>query len=343
MLLFRKRPSIGIGFDIGASGLKIAITEKENEDYIVRDIIVAELPEGCIDKGEIKEPDVLIDILRDVKRSLPKGEVSVVLSPSKSAIVSFTTNTTNNLKEQVEEEIKKRIPFFTNIEISMDYTFKEVDKSKFVVTVVVGKKDKVDEIVELFDTAGIEVSSVTSSYVATANAAILCYPEISEHSGAVVVDFGYHITSCVCVKAGAIIHGGYSETGIMHLEEKIAKGLSLPREEVKGRLTSSDIDIYSLNSFVIEFLTSFVPEIEGYISMCLSDTSVECNKSLFLGCGGAIDIAPLWEHLRTAFSLAGPMEILDISGRLKIYHEALKKLQSVGTGRLIPAIGASLV
>ncbi len=343
-LILGKKEQIGVGIDIGSTAVKIAVTELDREGkYTLLDVVEAPLPPKAVEKGEIHDPKEVVKTLKSIKNRLPRGRVCFTFSPYKSTIFSFTApRDAKNIDAMVERELKKRIPVSMS-ELAVDYTRIEYSSKESIVTVVVGKKKAIEESVNLIGDAGIHVDSLTSTYVTIANVALLCYPELADSQGALVIDMGYSITSCICIKGGAVTHGGYIENGVKTLEEAAASMQGTGWEEVRRALIEKKLPDEVKEPAILSFIEKVAPEIDAYLTMCQSESPIKCTSLSVLGCGGGMDIPDLPQEM--GFSLSSPhtVEVLDVTRELRVHLNALEMLKASGAARMIPAIGASLI
>ncbi|BAT71309.1 type IV pilus assembly protein PilM [Thermosulfidibacter takaii ABI70S6] len=342
--IFKKREEIGIGIDIGSTAIKVAITSPDKKGgYKLKDVLIEDLPSGVVDKGDIKDKQEVLKKLKNINKHLPKGYVTYAFSSYKSTLFSFRLiKEVEDIEKVVEKELKHRIPL-PRSELSVDYSVSELSKGVKVVSVVVGKRKAIEDTVSLLEDARIVVNSVTSTYTAIANTAMLCFPQLTEEEGGLVVDFGLTTSPCVCINQGIITHGGCIEAGVKILEDFIAESLEIDILETRKRLIANKIDVNLLAHAVLKYIDRVISEIDAYASLCQGDAPMPCKEFNLIGSGGGAIISELTQNVGVQLSEPFIMKILDPRKGFTMSQDVDLKLQKLGATRFSVALGASLL
>ena len=342
--IFKRKEKLGIGIDIGSTGIKIAITTPtKSGGYRIKNIIHRSLPPGVVDKGNILDPERLISALKSVKGKIPPGTVSYAFSPYKTTLFSFRLiKEVKEIDKAVYKELSYRIPLPLS-ELSVDYDYITKEDGTKIVTVIVGKKKSIEDVVGLMEEAGIKVDSVTSSYTAIANVALLGFADILGKACGMIVDMGHSMCCCVCINSGILTHGGCIEDGTRLIEEVVANNLSAPLEEVREKILSCDVPSELLDQALFRFFDRILGEIDAYSTLCQSETPVPCEEFHIIGTGGGSAVCEMCERISMHMGKPYPVKILDPLSIFEMDPNVMERLERLGSTRFTVALGASLI
>ncbi len=342
---FKPKKSLGIGIDIGSSAIKVAITSPQKEGaYKIEDILIEPLPPAVVEKGDIKDEKEVLKHLKSIKKKLPSGYITYAFSPYKTTLFSFQViKEVKDVEELIEKELTHRIPL-PLYELSVDYTVSELPNKNKVITVVVGKQKAIDSTVNLLEDAGINIDSVTSTYTAIANTAMLCYPGLTEDEGGLIVDFGHTMSPCVCINQGIITHGGCIEAGTRLMESFLQEALSLKSlEEAKEQMIKGKIPTTLADQAIIRYLDRVIPELDAYATMCQGESPIPCKEFNLIGSGGGATVRDLLQQIGMRLSEPFMIKLLDARKGFLLSKDVELKLQNLGALRFTIALGASLI
>jgi len=158
------RPTSTIGFDVGTSSVKAVEINFQEDSFDLRHWAI-EPVEGSDTKTALKR---LFDRM-NIKSQIPVASVS-----GKGTLIRYIDMprmSIDELKKAIVYEIDKYFPFDPQT-IYTDCCILDPDNQdkKMSVLVVATKKELVDERIKLFKEVGMELTSVTISSIATANA-----------------------------------------------------------------------------------------------------------------------------------------------------------------------------
>jgi len=280
---FFRKSRCRIGVDIGARSVRVAVVEKEDEDsFFLKDAFVFPIPSGVIKEGKIVNEDELINVLKTVKKTVPRGDFVAVL-PSTASLVTTFELPEGVAEEEIEylvvEEIAKKIPISISA-VSFDYYMVELDGKKYVNSVV-GKKESIRRFLSLYEKAGIELDSITSIYTAISNAFFVNYPD-SAGGCVYLVDVDYNISTFCFLNGNLMVHGRTSSFGTSKIEEYISSALNIDMLHIKELITRDGIDEYVLEEALKHFAQLFAEELEA--------CSVFCERQHNAGKDGVINV-----------------------------------------------------
>ncbi len=341
----RRKEEVGIGIDIGSTAIKVAVTTKEKGgEYKIRDIIHHPIPSGIVDKGNILDPNRLLKEIREIKGRIPQGFSSYAFSPYKTTLFSFKLIKevrVEDIEKAVYKEVSHRIPVPIS-ELSIDYDYSSLEDGSRTVTVIVGKKKHIEDMVNLLEEAGVKVDSITSTYAAIANTALVSFPDVFQAGCGMVVDIGYSMCCCVCINRSIATHGGCIESGVGIIEEEVAAATSSTEEETRLKVIKEEVKPEILDAAAFRFMDRVLGEVDAYSTLCQSETPVPCNNFCLVLSGGGSAIADMGNRFRMQLA-SYEVHLLDPLAHFTVSPEVMEKMERLGSPRFTVAIGASLL
>ena len=113
-MLFTKKNHL-IGIDIGSRTIKVAETIQKNEGRTLRNFGMADLPQGAIVEGRVKEAETVADTIKSLTQRLKIKEDNVATSIAGYSVIIKKIVVGNmsdeELHENIQYEAEQYIPF----------------------------------------------------------------------------------------------------------------------------------------------------------------------------------------------------------------------------------------
>ncbi|OEU52994.1 MAG: pilus assembly protein PilM [Desulfobacterales bacterium C00003060] len=151
-----------IGLDIGSRTIKLAEILQTKKDRILKKFGIADLPQGAIVDGRIKEPGVVADTIKGLMNDLKVKEQKVAISIAGYSIIikriTVDKMTDDEMQEGIQYEAEQYIPFELQ-DVNIDFHIignHESNPNQMNVMLVAAKKEIVDEYVDLLEMANLK-------------------------------------------------------------------------------------------------------------------------------------------------------------------------------------------
>jgi len=301
------------GLDLSDISLKVLQLEKEGNSFKIRNFASEKIPEGIIENGSIIKKDQLATI---IKKSLTKvnpkkintRKVVCSLPESKAflRIISIPKMKKEEAGEAVKWEIEASIPLSID-QVYFDWQFigeenEEGDETKnkkqSVLTVAVSK-EIVDQLMEVFKEAKLDVYALELESISTVRS--LINQKTASKETSLIIDLGAKRTSFIIVEKGIPYFTSSIPFSSENLTDVIAKYLNVNQEEAeKIKLnrgisqTEADPQIFKA---VEPLLNNLVMEIEKTIDFYMSMGKDNSEIKRIILCGGGANLSGLLPYL----------------------------------------------
>jgi len=156
-MIFAKKDHL-IGLDIGSRTIKLGEVAQTKEGRVLQKFGMADLPQGAIVEGRIKEPAVIADTIKGLVKELNVKEQNVATSVAGYSVIikriSVGTMTDDELQDSIQYEAEQYIPFDVQ-DVNIDFHIigeHESSPNQMNVMLVAAKKEIIDEYVDLLET-----------------------------------------------------------------------------------------------------------------------------------------------------------------------------------------------
>ncbi len=315
-----------IGLSISDSILKLAQLKKTRGQIKIQALNQIDIPSGILEEGEIKNMDKFVSYLKDVGNNPWYGQIyseKVIVSlPNTKTFVKQIkiSKSLNDIKETVETEMEKHIPFLLD---KIYYDWQIVDEEKDSYSVLVGAcPQKIsDDYYHALSQAGFSVEALESEAVAICRS--LLEQGHSEHkkdidSGYLIIDLGKDKTTFIVYVNKSIIFTTDIKQSQDDILEEIAKQLNVNKSKAeaikkkyqKGDKTESNLKVdkivnnvfWEVNKKINEIFGYYNNQVNpknkiGYIKLSGEGASYKEIKSLISSSGVEIEIGNPLLHL----------------------------------------------
>ncbi len=166
-----------LGVDIGNSSIKVVSMKKGPNAPQITGLAIEPLPENAMVDGNINDPKLLADILRNIKKqnNLPTDNCVTALAAQNAILrfVPFPVMPEDELKIAVRNEAEHYVPYPID-DVHIDFAklaeLEEEGMKRYLVLLVVAQKDFVGGLETVFKESGITLSAIEIDSLSILNA-----------------------------------------------------------------------------------------------------------------------------------------------------------------------------
>ena len=317
------------GIDLGDLFIKVLQLESDGSGDRIRAYAIAPIPEGSIEDGRIIDKQKVADVLKMAIASAGPKKIKtkkVICSLPESKVFLRVISIPKMEEAEIGEAIKWEIE--ASIPLSVDQVYYdwqligEANNKQNILTVAVSK-EIVEDILEVFELANLEVYALEAESVAIARSLI----ENSATKGDVslIVDLGSKRTNFVVAEDSLPFFTSsipFSSNGVT---DAIAKTLGVGNEEAEKMKISEGLSCChnddSVFNSIKAYLEGLAVEIEKTIDFYQNINTVSGDVNRIIICGGANlkGLVPyLAKRLEHKICIGDPWINLDFGGHLPI-------------------------
>lgn len=297
---FFSKKILPIGLDISDMSIKFAQLYRSGEKIRLQSIGKIPLPDGIVEKGEIKDDKALIEKINQLLDKPKHGEIKAreivaTLPDTKTFIKMITVDKgANELKSIIEPEIEKHIPLLLK-EIYYDWQLVSESQDKYFVLIGAAPKSLVDDYCSLIKRAGysiqaLEIESVAAcrSLLAEENRKFKRLENINYG----ILDIGAKKTTLIFYANGSIVMTIGMPISGDDITDKIAKTLEIKKEQAEKAKIICGFDKSMAQGIISDILSDMIKELTAKINSAMDYYSSHfpelgaINKILITG-GGA--------------------------------------------------------
>ncbi len=321
-MFFGKKDEL-IGLDVGSRAIKLGEVVEKRGQRMLKKFGMIDLPQGAIVEGRIKEPQVVVDKVKELVKNLKITESNVATSVSgysviiKKIVVGKASD--EELQETIQYEAEQYIPFDVE-DVNIDFEIlgdHETNPNQMNVMLVAAKKEIIDEYIDLFEMADLNPCVIDVDVFTLENIFEECY--LHEDKSVALIDIGANKLNVNIVKNNVsaftrdVAIGGEEIT-----REMVSRfGCSFEAaEEIKLGKASDNVSTEDLQETFLSFISNWSSEIRRVIDFYYS-TYPEENISKIMLSGGATQTTGFVEHLADETSIEvemfDPFRTLEVS------------------------------
>jgi type IV pilus assembly protein PilM len=234
-----------LGVNMGNHSVKVVELARRGNSFIVQNLLIAPTQEAIVE-GEVIQPDVLGQILRDLLRSAGVKTRSAIVSVGgqRGVIVRVTElpkMSRRELTQAIPLEIERHLPFQSGAAVQAYTLLKEPEEvaegEQIPVLFAAAREDLVDAYLMALKEAGLSPIGVEAEPLALARAVYAAQGfGVRDGQGdqiSVVVNIGYEGTEISFLEGAKLIFTRLVPVGGRHLTEDIRDHLGLSTEEAE--------------------------------------------------------------------------------------------------------------
>jgi type IV pilus assembly protein PilM len=236
MLSFLSKQKLTVGLDIGSHSIKICEFAEAGKKMKLLSLGTAQLPAGAVEDGELKDPEVVAEIIKNLIKNLGIKSKKVAISISGYSVIMKKINlavmTDDELQHHIQAEAEQYIPFDID-EVYIDYQDLETNKEneeRTDVMLVAAKKDVVNKFIDMLNSIGLNVVVVDVDAFALENSYEL---SMGQEGNVILVDIGSSKMNINIISQGASVFARDVFLGSRQLTEQIQSRLGVSFEEAE--------------------------------------------------------------------------------------------------------------
>ena len=236
MLSFLSKQKLAIGLDIGSHSIKICELAEAGKNMKLLSLGTAQLPQGAVEDGELKDADVVAEIIKTLIQNLGIKSKKVAISISGYSVIMKKINlavmTDEELQHHIQAEAEQYIPFDID-EVYIDYQdlqTNEENDERTDVMLVAAKKDVVNKYIDMLNSIGLNVVVVDVDAFALENSYEL---SMGQDGNVILVDIGSSKMNINIISEGASVFARDVFLGSRQLTEQIQSHLGVSFEEAE--------------------------------------------------------------------------------------------------------------
>jgi type IV pilus assembly protein PilM len=235
-LFGRKRDVFGL--DLGSSAIKVVQLRPSSAGYELVAFGMVELPPDTIREGTIREPETVVDGIREAVKKAQLSTKDAVIGVSGHSVITKKIRlpkvSAKELAESIQLEAEHHIPFAID-DVYMDYQIVASSGGEgggMEVVLAVVKKAKVNEYLSVIQEADLAPVVVDVDAFALENQFELNHPEMANEVVA-LIDMGASVLKTNVLRRGVSVFARDITFGGNHYTEAIAQRLNLPFERAE--------------------------------------------------------------------------------------------------------------
>ncbi|MFA5961143.1 MAG: type IV pilus assembly protein PilM [Parcubacteria group bacterium] len=320
------------GVDLGDLFVKVLQLESDGAHDRIRSYAVAPIPAGSMEEGRIVDKQKVAAALRSAvagvgpkKINTKKAFCSLPESKVFLRVISIPNMEQSEIGEAIKWEIEASIPLSVD-QVYYDWQLIGNFAGKQNILTVAISKEIIDDLLEVFELAGIEVHGLEAESIATARSLINGSTE--EGRVSLIVDLGSRRTNFVVAEDNLPFFSSsipFSSNGVT---DAIAKTLGINNEEAEKIKISQGVgcchDDDSVFNSIRSYLEGLSVEIEKTIDFYQNINTVSKDVDRIIICGGASlkGLVPyLAKRLGHGICIGDPWVNLDFGSRLPIINK----------------------
>jgi len=312
-----------IGLDIGSRTIKLGEVVQKKGRRILKKFGMANLPQGAIVEGRIKEPEVVTEAIKGLVSNLKVGEKSVATSIAGYSVIIkkivMRKMSDEELQGIIQSAAEQYVPFDIK-EVNIDFHIlgdHEQNPNQMNVMLVAAKKEIVNEYVDLIEMANLNPRVIDVDVFALEEAFEESY--LQEDETVALIDIGANKLNVNIVKNNLSVFTRDVAIGGEEITRAITSRFDCSFEEaedIKLGKTTGKVPREDFQEIVLSFISNWSSEIRRVIDFYYSTYPEDSIKRIILS-GGATQTSGFLEHLGTDTSIKvemfDPFRTLEIS------------------------------
>lgn len=293
MLPFLSKQKMTVGLDIGSHSVKVCEFAEAGKKRKLISLGTAQLPVGSVEDGELRDPEAVGEVIKNLIKNLEIKSKKVAISISGYSVIMKKINlavmTEEELQHHIHAEAEQYIPFDID-EVYIDFqdlqTNKE-DEERTDVMLVAAKKEVVNKYMEMLEGIGLKVVVVDVDAFALENSYEL---SMGQDDNVILVDIGSSKMNINIISGGASVFARDVFLGSRQLTEQIQGKLDVSFEEAEDLKVSAQDpgdQLPQLEETFASACTQWILEIKKALDFYNSNYPEEPIDKMVLSGGGS--------------------------------------------------------
>src|SRR5262245_32309688 len=243
MALFgRKKTTIGL--DIGSGLIKVAVINHGRGEPELTRVVIAPLLADAIVEGEIMDPAIVTDAVREAIGATGAKARDVVTAVGGRDVIIKKIQIERVKEQQARElmrwEAEQHVPFdMESVELDFQILDPDAEGLEMNVLLVAAKRELVESKMRILTDAGLEPAMVDVDAFALHNAFEMNHPEAMEGMVA-LVNVGHDVTNINILEEGVPILTRDLTLGTRRFSEDLQRDRGVSAEEAAGLIQGAD-------------------------------------------------------------------------------------------------------
>jgi type IV pilus assembly protein PilM len=316
-LLGRRKTTVGL--DVGSGLIKVAVIEHGRGDPELAKVVIAPLLADAIVEGEVMDPGIVTDAIRNALERAGIKTKSVVTAVGGRDVIIKKIQIERVKEQQARElmrwEAEQHVPFdMESVELDFQILDPHADGMEMSVLLVAAKRDLIENKMRLLMDAGIASTVVDVDAFALHNAFEVNHPDAM--SGLVgLINIGHEVTNINILDDGVPILNRDLTVGTRRLREDLQRERGLGPDEAEGLLRGYDRSPH-LDAVIEHRGEEIAVGIERAAAFLASSSRNGSQMRVVYLCGGGARVPGLAEalgkRLRLRVELANPLANLRV-------------------------------
>jgi type IV pilus assembly protein PilM len=292
-MIFGKKNHL-VGLDIGSKTIKVGEIIESNKGYRLKKFGMVDIPSGTIEDGNISNPELISESIRQLFKTYGVKESSVALSIGGYSVIvkkiSVQLMEEDKLQDTIHLEAEQYIPFDIS-DVHLDFQIlgeSESNPNQMNVFLVAAKKEMVSDYVDLVEMSGLSPCIVDVEAFSLQNIFELNY-EI-ENENVALIDIGANKTSLNILKGDTSVFMRDVTLGCEQINQKIVSLIDCSMEEaedLKDGIDSDRISKEDLKDIISSVVADWCTEIRRALDFFYSTYPDDKISRIVLSGGGA--------------------------------------------------------
>ncbi len=292
-LPFVAQQSLTVGLDIGSHAVKVCELVESGQGFKLVSLGSARLPADAVEDGELRDPDAVAQVIKNLIGNLQIKGKKVGISISGYSVILKKINlavmTEKELEEHIQSEAEQYIPFDLD-DVYLDYQDLKTNtegEDRTDVMLVAAKKDVVDAYLQMLQSIGLKTVLVDVDAFALENS---FETNFGLEGNVVLVDIGSSKMNINIISNGASLFARDVVMGSRQLTEQIQEAFELDfdqAEALKVGTASPEEKQAQLEQVFATTTTQWVMEIQKAIDFYNSNFPENPLSKIVMSGGGA--------------------------------------------------------
>ena len=306
---------VKVGLDIGSGLIKAVVAEHSKGEVSITHVAVARVESDAIVEGEVMDPGLVADSVREVVSSMGIKQRKVIVAVGGRDVIIKKIQVDRmkeaDAQEVVRWEAQQHVPF--DIEaVELDFQILDPfgEGLQMDVLLVAAKRDLVEDKVQLLKQAGLDAEVVDVDAFALHNALELNYPEAMQGVTA-LLNIGHELTNVNVLHDGVPVLTRDLTVGTRKLREDLQRERGLSADEAEALLMGqgSETDFQEYIESRTDEIAVGVERAQAFLQSATRDAG---NIRQIYCSGGGARIPGLADSLNNRLSIpvdiANPMQ-----------------------------------
>lgn len=308
------RSKVTAGLDIGSGLVKLVVVDHSRGDPVITKIATSPLVPDAIVEGEVMDPVLVADAVRNVVQSAGLGKKEVVAAVGGHDVIikkiQMDRMDDSEARELIRWEAHQHVPFDME-SVQLDFQILDPGGSdpQMSVLLVAAKRELIENRITLLSDAGLTAKVIDVDAFALHNAFEQSYPD-SMTGMVVLVNLGHETANVNILEDGVPIVVRDIPFGSRRIRESLQRERGLTAEKAEAALQGRE-DSIDVASFVTERVDELAVGIERAIAFITAQSGGDGIDQVYVSGGGARVsgvVDALGDRLGVATQLANPLE-----------------------------------